>query len=92
MRLRWQTIMVVVLLVGNLLLLHQNVSLKMRPVRKLAPLGEFVVRSHLPEVRVLDTAAAAHSLRRLLSGHSHTLLVFFSPADCPPCLGEAALW
>ena len=95
MKTRWPYALIAMLVVLNLLLLYQNVTLKTRSEThsaRLTPVGEYVNQAILPDLPVQDEEGISHTLRRLVETEPFTLLVFFSPSDCPTCFAEAELW
>lgn len=88
----WYKLIIVILLIFNALLLYQNYGLKAESSRQLVDPKMYVRQLQLPDVPVVDRDNHPSSLSDLVKGNSHTMLVFFSPSDCPPCFSEKELW
>ncbi|HWO58130.1 MAG TPA: redoxin domain-containing protein [bacterium] len=81
---------IIALLIVNALLLAKQFSLSNPGQKPL--LKEYVSRAALPAVSVIDRTGRSWSLREVTDNSPASLFVFFSPADCPPCLEERSLW
>ena len=88
----WYKLVIAILLAFNVLLLYQNHQLKAEGSRQLVDSKMYVRQLQLPDVPVVDRDNHPASLLDLVKGNSHTMLVFFSPSDCPPCFSEKELW
>lgn len=94
MRTRWYMLCIAVLAVFNAVLLVQNYRLKnsILEATVLTEPSEYMARTLLPDVAVLDKSGHAESILQVAGARLHTLLVFFSPNDCPACFDERRLW
>jgi len=92
MKALWYKVIIAILLAFNLLLLYQNHQLKVEGSRRLHRPEMYVRQLQLPGVSVTDRDNHPASLIDLVEANPHTMLVFFSPSDCPPCFNEKELW
>lgn len=88
----WCKFLVIVLVVMNVLLVSKILRVSRGgPPPNRGPKA-YTHRATIPDAVVVDRDGHVHTLRRLVAGIPRTLLVVFSPSDCPPCLEEISLW
>jgi hypothetical protein len=88
---RWRDALIVLLLILNGALVYRILS----PSRRSHPAPdprEHVARADLPDVALVDRDGRPRTVRELTTQRPLTLLIVFSPSDCPPCLEEKTLW
>lgn len=92
MKSRWIYVLTVLLVAANIALLAQVRHLRGSAYAVIAPPEVYVNSDRLPEVTVLSRMGKQAPLLELVSGNEHTLIVLFSPSDCPPCFSESEVW
>lgn len=80
------------LVVINVLLLVQVLRRPGEASRISADPSEYMTRTSLPDVYLLDSVGQNVRLLTLLEEKAPSLLIVFSPSDCPACMEERRLW
>jgi peroxiredoxin len=88
----WYQLVIIILAAFNVLLLYQNHQLKAGGAPPLARPELYAGQLQIPPVPVIDRDNSVVSLSDLVGQSEFTVLVFFSPSDCPPCFSEKDLW
>ena len=87
---RWRDALIVLLLILNGALVYRILSSSRRSHPVPEPL-EYIARVDLPDVELVDRDGQPQTVRELAAQEPLTLLIVFSPSDCPPCLEEKNL-
>ena len=80
------------LIVLNMLLVYQNISLKRASVKQDSPSAP--QERYIPDLTLFNLKGEEVNLREIVIREQSkpTLLVFFSPTDCGACLSERTIW
>lgn len=81
---------IVLLILMNVALIIKNVVLS-RNIRTLNTLSSSGI-IFAPHFVLVDLNREVWSIERIVNSARYTMLVFFSPQDCPSCLLESSLW
>ncbi|HZX11383.1 MAG TPA: TlpA disulfide reductase family protein [Acidobacteriota bacterium] len=85
----------VIILLGiiNLLLLHKNYILREQIKKEIDVLiNPSLQIEWIPNFELYDLNMVRYNSEEISRNSPYTLLVFFSPIDCAPCLEEKDLW
>ena len=81
---------IVLLILMNVALIIKNavLSRNIRTLNALSPSGKIFA----PHFVLVDLNREVWTIERIVNNARYTMLVFFSPQDCPSCLLESSLW
>lgn len=80
------------LVILNLILLFRGRNLNKKPFLQNTDISLYTKQKSLPSVKVVNRAGFITSIERLIDTSGLTLLIFFTPSDCPSCFSEKELW
>jgi peroxiredoxin len=85
-----QDLFIVLLILMNVALIIKNVALSrnIRTLKTLSSSGKIFA----PHFVLVDLNREVWTIERIVNNARYTMLVFFSPQDCPSCLLESSLW
>jgi peroxiredoxin len=81
-----------VMVLVNLILAFELYQTRRAVSHPLADISLYVDNPVLPAVTLSDIEGGEFVFPDLAAGYSPTVLIFFSPSDCPNCFGEKDIW
>jgi peroxiredoxin len=92
-RIKYLIIILIFLLIANLFFLSKNYFLKKQTKENFdITRKHYLVINSAPNFVLNDLDGFRYSSEEILRNSPHTLLIFFSPLDCRPCMEEMNLW
>ena len=88
----WVKIVIGLLVAVNLALLAKIYVDRSNAKRNLYDVSSYLGQDRLPNVLVTDRNGKGYYLPELTKSDKPTMVVFFTPSDCPNCLDEKIIW
>jgi peroxiredoxin len=92
MKLVWWKIGFAAMFLINLILAFELYQTKLAVSHPLADISLYIDNPVLPNVTLSNREGGEFDFTELAGEYSPTVLVFFSPSDCPNCFAEKVIW